>query len=87
MTNSVTKQPIFGNLWDNIFGFDRPDSRGQRIFRRVFEVFIGAACIWLAWYWGEYTLRIGDIVLELGLARYIDISFMQATSCPSGTRG
>lgn len=73
---------FFGNVWENLFGFDRPDSRGQRIFRRVFEAFIGAGSIWLAWYWGKYTLRISDIVLELGFARYIDISFMHGNQLP-----
>lgn len=82
MTTLALKQPLLGNLWDNLFGFDRPDSRGQRIFRRVFEAFIGAGSIWLAWYWGNYTLRISDIVLELGFARYIDIAFMHGNLLP-----
>lgn len=71
-----------GPLWDNLFAFDAPDSRGQRIHRRVFEAFIGAGTIWLAFYWGEYTLRISDIVLELGLATWIDISFMHGNQLP-----
>jgi len=73
---------FFDSLWHHLFGFERPDSRGQRIFRRLFEAFIAGASVWLAWYWGRYTLRISDIVLELGFARYIDISFMHGNALP-----
>lgn len=70
------------NLWDQLFGFDEPDSRGTRIWHRVFEAFIVIGTIWLTWKWGVYTLRIGDVVLELGIARYIDITFMHGNSLP-----
>ena len=75
------------NLADNLFEFDREDSKGQQIFRRIFELFIVLATINLAWYWGEYTLRISDIVLPLGLARYIDISFMHGNQLPIWNAG
>lgn len=72
---------------DNLFGFDDPETRGQRIFRRVFELFIGYGVILLAWEWGQYTLRIGDIVLELGVANWLDISFMHGNSFPLWNAG
>ena len=75
------------NLSDNLFGFDDPDSRGQRIFRRAFELFICYGVLSLAWYWGLYTLRIGDVVLELGLANWLDISFMHGNSLPNWNAG
>ncbi len=70
------------NLFDNLFGFHDADSRGQRIYRAAFELFIVLATCYLAWKWGRYTLRIGDVVLPLGLARYLDISFMHGNNLP-----
>lgn len=70
------------NLSANLFGFEDRDSKGQRIFRTALELFIAGATVYLAWTWGSYTLRVADIVLELGLARYIDISFMHGNNLP-----
>ena len=70
------------NLSDNLFGFDDVDTMGQRIFRTAVELFVMGATIYLAWTWGDYTLRVSDIVLPLGLARYIDISFMHGNDLP-----
>ena len=36
---------------------------------------------------GLYTLRIGDVVLELGLANWLDISFMHGNSLPIWNAG
>ena len=80
-------QKMNWNLSENLFEFDREDSTGQKIFRKVFEVFIVFATMYLAWTWGEYTLRISDIVLPLGLARYIDISFMHGNALPLWNAG
>lgn len=70
------------NLSENLFDFDLPDSAGQRIVRKVFELFVAVATCYLAWTWGLYTLRIADVVLPLGVARYLDISFMHGNSLP-----
>ena len=39
---NTTKTPFFGNLWDNLFDFDRPDSRGQRNRHRADGVTLDA---------------------------------------------
>jgi len=75
------------NLSDNLFGFDEVDSPGKRIFRTVFELFIVLATCYLAWVWGLYTLRISDVVLPLGFARYIDIAFMHGNALPIWNAG
>jgi hypothetical protein len=59
-----------------LFGFDREETRGEILFFRIFELFIVASTIHLVWYWGIYILRISDIVLPLGIANYVDVSFM-----------
>lgn len=64
------------NLLHNLFDFEKPQTKGELIFFKVFELFIVWATIDLAWSWGAYILRISDIVLPLGIARYIDVSFM-----------
>ena len=75
------------NLMDNLFEFDRAESSGQIIFRKIFESFIVLGTMYLAWTWGQYTLRISDIVLPLGLARYVDISFMHGNTLPLWNAG
>ena len=75
------------NLSDNLFGFEQPDTTGQRVFRKMFELFIVVASCNLAWKWGVYTLRISDVVLPLGVARYVDIAFMHGNSLPIWNAG
>lgn len=64
------------NLLRNLFDFDREQTSGEVIFFKIFELFVATGAIRLAWEWGFYTLRISDIVLPLGIARYIDVDFM-----------
>ena len=69
-------------LSENLFGFDDPDTTGQRVFRNVLELFIVVATCYLVWKWGRYTLRISDVVLPLGIGRYLDMSFMHGNALP-----
>ena len=64
------------NLLRNLFDFEKPQTSGELIFFKAFELFVLWATIDLAWSWGAYILRISDIVLPLGIARYVDVSFM-----------
>jgi hypothetical protein len=75
------------NLSEQIFGFSIADSTGQRIFRKVFELFVVIGTCKLVWEWGMYTLRISDVILPLGLARYLDISFMHENTLPLWNAG
>lgn len=70
------------NLSANLFGFSDKESDGEVLFYKIFEVFIVWGTIYLAWMWGEYILRISDVVLPLGLAIYVDVSFMFGNSLP-----
>lgn len=70
------------SLLRNLFEFDRPESRGDVLFFRIFELFIVLGTVKLAWDWGLYTLRIADVVLPLGIARYIDVGFMYDSPLP-----
>jgi hypothetical protein len=63
-------------LLRNLFGFEVDETRGDRIFFRVLEAFIVGFTVYLAWTWALYTQRIEVVVLPLGIAQYVDISFM-----------
>ncbi|MDZ4701436.1 MAG: hypothetical protein SH809_17115 [Rhodothermales bacterium] len=61
---------------ENLFGFDRPLTSGESLHHRAFEAFVVYWVIYFAWSWGLYIDKISDVVLPLGIAEYIDISFM-----------
>lgn len=67
-------------LVDELFDHGRPSTRGEHLHARAFELFVVVAAMQLAWDWGVYILRIGHIVLRLGMAQYLDPSFMYGTS-------
>ncbi len=70
------------SLLRNLFDFEREETRGDVLFFRLFELFIVLGTLKLAWDWGLYTLRISDVVLPLGIARYVDVSFMFDSPLP-----
>lgn len=65
-----------------IFKFDKEESVGEILHFKLFELYMVYHIIWTVWYWGMYTLRITDVVLPLGLAQYIDITFMYGNNLP-----
>ena len=66
----------------NLYGGSEELSTAQKIYFKVFEFFVLYNVIYLAWYWGLYTLKISDVVLPLGIATLIDISFMHDNNLP-----
>ena len=69
-------------ITDNLFG--KPDNltKAHRFYFKIFELYIVYETINLAWEWGLYTLKISDVVLPLGIANIIDISFMHDNYLP-----
>ena len=63
-------------LLQNLFGFERKETVGEILFYRLFELFLIFWVIKYAWRWGLYMLRLEDVVLPLGIANYIDVTFM-----------
>lgn len=61
-----------------LFAFDAPESAGERIHFKAFELFIVAYCVYWGWEWGLYMPQIGAAVRPLGIAEYVDISFVFA---------
>ena len=73
---------IINTIQRNLFEDDAKTHEGHVYFFKLFELFIVLDAIKLAWEWGLYTLKIQDVVLPLGMAQYIDISFMHGNNLP-----
>lgn len=63
-------------LLKNLFDFEREETPGEVLFYRFFELVMTYWVLYFAWKWGFYILRIRDVVLPLGLAAHVDVSFM-----------
>lgn len=64
------------SILNELFHFERPATLGERIHLRFFEVFVCTWAIVFAWEWASYIPRLGDVILPLGLAQWIDVRFM-----------
>ena len=64
------------HLLRNLFEFEKEQTSGEVIFFKLFELFVAFGTLKLVWQWAFYTLRISDVVLPLGIARYVDVGFM-----------
>ncbi|MEZ4700465.1 MAG: hypothetical protein R2834_09050 [Rhodothermales bacterium] len=65
-----------------LFALDRELTPGEILYHRAFEAFIVYWVVYFAWTWGFYIGRIGEVVLPLGIASHIDISFMFNRTAP-----
>jgi len=60
-----------------LFDFDREETWGERWHFRLVELFLVFYTIQFGWDWGWYIQNnISEVMLPLGLAQYIDVSFM-----------
>ena len=67
----------YEKIGHQLFEPNRGQSPGEIIFFKIFELFILIYIIKYAWEWGIYTqLRNTEVVLPLGVANYVDISFL-----------
>lgn len=64
------------SFWKNLFQYGKTTTKGEVIHFKFFELFIIGFVIYFAWDWGFYIQQIGEVVLPLGIAQYIDVSFM-----------
>ena len=69
-------------LLRNLFDFERPQTKGELIYFKVFELFILWHVVGLAWSWGSSILQISNVILPLGVARYVDVGFMLKSPLP-----
>lgn len=64
------------NFWKNLFKPNEKSTKGEALFFKIFELFVIVFVFKYAWQWGPYIQQIGEVVLPLGIAQYIDVSFM-----------
>lgn len=69
-------------ITENLYGQVDNFGEAHKIYLKIFELFVVYEVIMLAWEWGLYTLKITDVVLPLGIATVIDISFMHGNYLP-----
>ena len=64
-------------LTRELFSFDDgPATAGEALYFRLLELFIVFFALKFCWTWGAYTQQIETVVLPLGFANYVDVSFM-----------
>jgi hypothetical protein len=59
-----------------LFEPDLPESSGEIVLFKIIEAYIVYRVFIYAIAWSQYIQGIGDVVLPLGVARYVDVSFM-----------
>jgi uncharacterized membrane protein len=76
-TSSTSASSFLQRLGRELFGFDRPETTGDYLHFRVLELLLVGAAIHLCWTWGFYIHHnVSTPLLELGIAQYLDVSFM-----------
>ncbi|HTV19287.1 MAG TPA: hypothetical protein VMG12_11465 [Polyangiaceae bacterium] len=59
-----------------LFGFDEPETRGERWHFQLYETFLVSYMVLWAWDWSRSIERTAGVVKPLGIATHLDISPM-----------
>lgn len=71
-------------FFSQLFQVRKPRTWGELWHFKLFEFFVASYVIKYAWEWAFYIPRNSDVVLPLGIAKYIDISFMFGETWAAG---
>lgn len=63
-------------LAENLFDFKSEDTLGQRVVFYTLESFLVLFTIKFCWEWASYVQNVAGIAFPVGLARYVDLSFL-----------
>jgi hypothetical protein len=75
--SAFSSNQFLDTLGRHLFGADGPETRGDRLYFRIVELFILGYAVWFCWDWGLYIQQnISSVLLPLGLANYVDVSFL-----------
>ncbi len=67
---------VINVLARNLFDTDRTETTGDYLHFKLFEVLVVGQTLWMCWNWAPYIDRLSTVVLPLGIAHYLDITFM-----------
>lgn len=77
LSTPVPMRGTIRTLSRELFDFDQEETVGQRWHFRLVELFLVVFTMQFCWEWGVYIQQnITEVMLPLGLAQYIDVSFM-----------
>lgn len=75
--SALSSNRFLDTLGRHLFGADGPETQGDRLYFRTVELFILGYAVWFCWDWGLYIQQnISSVLLPLGLANYVDVSFL-----------
>lgn len=66
----------FEAFYRHLFQFDREETRGDYLLVKLIEVVMIYQVFLYAWSWASYMPLLSEVILPLGLANYLDVSFM-----------
>ena len=64
------------SFFNQLFNTDKKHTQGTYLYFRIFEAVVIYQVLLFSWKWGLYIPQLGEVILPLGLANYLDISFM-----------
>lgn len=66
----------FEAFYSHLFQFDREETRGDFLLIKFIELVMIYQVLLYAWKWGSYMPLLSEVILPLGIANYLDITFM-----------
>lgn len=63
-------------LLQALLGYGRPETVGERLYLRCFELFVCGWAILFAWQWAGYLPRLGGVISPAGVGHWIDLSVL-----------
>src|SRR5690554_5072248 len=69
-------------FFSKIFNWNVPLTEGKRLYFRIVEVVLGLQIMYNIWGWAFYIQDLTEVVLPLGLANYIDVSYSFGSNLP-----
>lgn len=69
-------------FFSKIFDWNTPLTEGKRLYFRVLEIILGLQIMHNIWGWAFYIQDLTEVVLPLGLANYLNVSYMFGSNLP-----
>ncbi len=63
-------------FYTHLFQFDREETRGDYLLVKIVELVMLYQVFMYAWSWAAYMPLLSEVILPLGVANYLDVTFM-----------